>query len=226
MDTRVVFLNACNEIATQLEGFKTLEKGQKLKKISMDKDIYFEIYFQSSFRNDSSSIQILPHINIYSKILKKWQTEQRKNEYSQGLIYGNQLGYLTPYNQWKEWNLAGLSYENSITEIIESIQQYILPIFEIFSSKKIAIDFLKNNGTKFNQWTENSITPLEFLLCFSEKETAEIFLNNFVHYCTYKGNILKLYEKLKSENDIDLNYSEFHGADTIKLAYIKGLKIK
>lgn len=226
MDTRVVFLNACNEIATQLEGFKTLEKGQKLKKISMDKDIYFEIYFQSSFRNDSSSIQILPHINIYSKILKKWQIEQRKNEYSQGLIYGNQLGYLTPYNQWKEWNLAGLSYENSITEITESIQQYILPIFEIFSSKEIAIDFLKNNGTKFNQWTENSITPLEFLLCFSEKETAEIFLNNFVHYCPYKGNILKLYEKLKSENDIDLNYSEFHGADTIKLAYIKGLKIK
>jgi len=226
MDTRVVFLNACNEIATQLEGFKTLEKGQKLKKISMDKDIYFEIYFQSSFRNDSSSIQILPHINIYSKILKKWQTEQRKNEYSQGLIYGNQLGYLTPYNQWKEWNLAGLSYENSITEITESIQQYILPIFEIFSFKEIAIDFLKNNGTKFNQWTENSITPLEFLLCFSEKETAEIFLNNFVHYCPYKGNILKLYEKLKSENDIDLNYSEFHGADTIKLAYIKGLKIK
>lgn len=65
MDTRIVFLNACNEIAAQLEGFKTLEKGQRLKKISMDKDISFEIYFQSSFRNDSSSIQILPHINIF-----------------------------------------------------------------------------------------------------------------------------------------------------------------
>jgi len=226
MDTRVVFLNACNEIAVQLEGFKTLEKGQRLKKISTDKDIHFEIYFQSSFRNDSSSIQILPHINIYSKILKKWQIEQRKNEYSQGLIYGNQIGYLTPFNNWKEWNLAGLSYQNSITEITESIQKYILSIFEIFSSKETAIDFLKNNGTKFNQWTEDSISPLDFLLCFSEKETAEIFLNNFVDYCPYKSNILKLYENLKSENEIDLNYSEFHGADAIKLAYVQGLKIQ
>lgn len=165
-------------------------------------------------------------ISIYSKILKKWQIEQRKNEYSQGLIYGNQIGYLTPYNKWKEWNLAGLSYKNSIIEITESIKQYIFSIFEIFSSKENAIDFLKNNGTKFNLWTEDSISPLEFLLCFSEKETAGIFLNNFVHNCPYKGNILKLYEKLKSENDIDLNYSEFHGADIIKLAYINGLKIK
>ncbi|MFP3598107.1 DUF4304 domain-containing protein [Chryseobacterium sp. SIMBA_029] len=226
MDTRVVFLNACNEIAAQLEGFKTLEKGQRLKKISKDKDIYFEIYFQSSFRNDSSSIQILPHINIYSKILKKWQIEQRKNEYSQGLIYGNQIGYLTPFNNWKEWNLAGLSYKNSITEITESIQKYILSIFEIFSSKETAIAFLKNNGTKFNQWTEDSISPLDFLLCFSEKETAEIFLNNFIDHCPYKRNILKLYENLKSENEIDLNYSEFHGADAIKLAYVQGLKIQ
>ncbi|WP_077415370.1 DUF4304 domain-containing protein [Chryseobacterium sp. JV274] len=226
MDTRTIFLNACNEIATQLDGFKTLEKGQRLKKVSLDKDIYFEIYFQSSFRNDSSSVQTLPHIAIYSKILKKWQTEQTKNEYSQGLIFGNQIGYLTPYNNWKQWNLAGLSYEKSIIEITENIEKYILPIFKIFNSKEIAVEFLKNNGTKFNQWSENSISPLDFLLCFSEKDTAEVFLNNFVNNCPYKGNILKLYEKLKTENEIDLNYSEFLGADTIKLAYINGLKIK
>ncbi|AZA54142.1 DUF4304 domain-containing protein [Chryseobacterium sp. G0201] len=226
METRTIFLNACHEIANQLDGFKTLEKGQRLKKISIDKDIYFEIYFQSSFRNDSSFIQILPHINIYSKILKKWQIEQTKNEYSQGLIFGNQIGYFTPYNNWKEWNLAGLSYDNSITEITESIKQHILPIFEFFNSKEIAIDFLKNNGTKFNQWAEDSISPLNFLLCFSEKETAEIFFNNFISHCPYKGNIFNLYEKLKTMNEIDLNHSEFHGADTIKLAYVKGLKIK
>lgn len=226
MDTRTLFLNACNEIANNLEGFKVLEKGQKLKKSSLDKDIYFEIYFQSSFRNDSSSIQMLPHINIYSKSLKKWQIEQTKNEYSQGLIFGNQIGYLTPFNNWKEWNLAGLSYEKSINEITENAEKYILPIFEIFSSKETAIEFLKNNGTKFNQWSEYSLSPLDFLLCFSDIETAELFLNNFVKNCPYKANILKLYEKLKTENEIDLNHSEFHEADKIKLAYIKGLKIK
>lgn len=226
MDTRTVFLNACNEIANTLEGFKILEKGQRLKKSSLDKDLYFEIYFQSSFRNDSSSIQILPHINIYSKILKKWQIEQTKNEYSQGLIFGNQIGYLTPFNNWKEWNLAGLSYEKSINEITENIQHYLFPIFEIFNSKETAIDFLKKNGTKFNQWSEDSISPLDFLLCFSEKETAEIFLNNFVNSCPYKANIFKLYEKLKTQDEIDLNYSEFHGADKITLAFVNGLKIK
>lgn len=226
MDTRTIFLNACNEIANQLEGFKAFEKGQILKKSSADKDLYFEIYFQSSFRNESSSIQILPHINIYSKILKKWQVEHTKNEYSQGLIFGNQIGYITPFNNWKEWNLAGLSYEKSIAEITENIQQHVFPIFDIFNSKEKAIEFLKNNGTQFNEWGEPSLLSLDFLLCFSEQETAELFLNNFVSHCPYKSKIIKLYETLETESHIELNHSEFFGADKIKLAFVKGLKIK
>jgi hypothetical protein len=226
MDTRTIFLTACNEISNKLDGFKALEKGQRIKKTALDKDIYFEIYFQSSFRNDSSSIQMLPHINIYSKNLKKWQIEHTKNEYSQGFIFGNQIGYLTPYNNWKEWNLAGLSFEKSILEITESIEKYILPIFEIFNSKESAVAFLKKNGTKFNQWSEDSLLPLDFLLCFSEKETAEVFLNNFIDHCPYKGKILKLYEHLETEKDINLNDSEFYGADKIKLAFVNGLRIR
>lgn len=226
MEIRTLFLNACCTIAHQLDDFKILEKGQRLRKTSTDKDIYTEIYFQSSFRNDISSIQILPHISIYSKILKKWQIEQTKNKYSQGLIFGNQIGYLLPFKNWKEWNLAGLSYEKSVSDIIESINHYIIPIFDIFNSKEYAITFLKNNGTKFNQWAEDSVSPLDFLLCFSEKDTAEIFLNNFISRCPYKGNILKLYEELEAEDEIDLNYSEFHEADKIKLAYVNGLSIK
>ncbi|MDH6253043.1 hypothetical protein M2347_002770 [Chryseobacterium sp. H1D6B] len=226
MDPRTIFLTACNEIANKLDGFKVLEKGQRIKKTALDKDIYFEIYFQSSFRNDSSSIQILPHSNIYSKSLKKWQIELTKNEYSQGFIFGNQIGYLTPYSNWKEWNLAGLSFEKSVFEITESIEKHILPIFEIFNSKESAVAFLKNNGTKFNPWSKHSLLPLDFLLCFSEKETAEVFLNHFIDHCPYKGKIFKLYEQLETEKNINLNDSEFYGADKIKLAFINGLRIK
>ncbi|WP_267406340.1 MULTISPECIES: hypothetical protein [unclassified Chryseobacterium] len=47
MDSKTVFLNACQAIDNQLEGFKIYEKGQRLKKVACDKDIFFEITFQS-----------------------------------------------------------------------------------------------------------------------------------------------------------------------------------
>lgn len=225
MDSKTIFLQACNEISNNLVGFKVFEKGQRIRKVSPDKDIYFEIYFQSSSKNNPSYIQILPHIHIFSKSLKKWQIQHTKNEYAQGLIYGEQIGYLTPYKNWKEWNLAGLSFDNSIIEIVEQIEQHIIPIFELFNSKEKAIDFFRNNGTKFNAWSEHSIVPLDFLLCFSEKETSEKFLNDFIHYCSYKDKIRRLYQQLEKEMDINLNYSEFIGANKIKLAFINDLKI-
>ncbi|WP_261511358.1 hypothetical protein [Chryseobacterium paludis] len=225
MDSRTTFLQACNEIFNKLEGFKDFEKGQRIRKYSPDKDLYFEIYFQSSAKNNSSYIQILPHIHIFSKNLKKWQVEHTNSEYSQGLIFGGQLGYLTPSKKWQEWNLADCVYKKNTNEIAEQIEQYIFPIFDIFNSKDQAIEFLKKNGTKFNEWSEHSLLPLDFLLCFSEKEVAEKFFNHFIDHCPYKGKIFNLYQQLELEKNINLNYSEFIGANKIRLAFINGLKI-
>ena len=146
MDNRTIFLNACNEISNRVGSFNATEKGQRLKKSSADKDIYFEIYFQSSFRNNDSSIQMHPVIGIYSKALRKWQIEQTKSKYCQGVIFISQIGNLAPYNNWKEWNIAGNCYEKSVSEITENIKQYVLPIFDIFKSKEYGLEcFFKVN---------------------------------------------------------------------------------
>ncbi|ASK32439.1 hypothetical protein CEY12_21165 [Chryseobacterium sp. T16E-39] len=225
MNTKTIFLKTCNEISDKLETFKTFEKGQRIRKISIDKDLYCEVYFQSSSKNTSSYIQILPHIAIFSKELKKWQIEHTNNENVQGLIFGEQIGYLTPHKNWQEWNLADLSFEKSIHEITDQIKQYILPIFNLFSTKEKAIEFLKINGTKFNPYSEYSLLPLDFLLCFAEKETAQKFFNDFMNTCSYKSKIINLYQQLETKEEIDLNYSEFTGANKVKLAFINGLKI-
>jgi hypothetical protein len=225
METKEIFLNACNEICKKLDNFKSLQKGQILKKIAQDKDIFFEIYFQSSFRNDKSYITIIPHINIYSKQLKKWRAEQTQNEYSSGIIFGGQLGQLTPFNQWKEWNVAGMNYEKSVLEISDNIQKYIYSIFDFFEQKEKAIDFLTINGTRFNLWTKNVLTPLDFMIYFADKQKSETFFNNFIDTCNYKGKIISLYQNLPKETNIDLNYSEFVFANRVKLAFVNGLKI-
>jgi hypothetical protein len=63
------------------------------------------------------------------------------------------------------------------------------------------------------------------MIYFAKKEDAEFYLTNYIKECTYKDEIIKLYEELKSTNNIDLKYSEFVDADKIKLAFINGLRI-
>lgn len=226
MDSKIVFLNSCNEIATQLGDFKIYEKGRRLKKVASDKDIFFEITFQTGFNNHSSHIMINPSMAIYSKSLKKWQIENIKSEFCTGLIYANHIGYITPLQTWKKWNLAGLSLEKSISEIVKNIQKFVLPIFEIFDAKETAVEFLKNKGTKFNPYCEDSLGPLAFLLCHADHDTSELFFNHYIENSINKEKIISFFEKLKTDREIDLNHSEFVDAAHIKLAFINNLSLK
>ena len=225
MDSKTIFLEACNKIAAQLNGFEIYKKGQRLKKNSLEKDIFFEITFETSYMNASSHVMMTPNIAVYSKVLKKWQREHLKNEFCSGLIYGSHLGYITPHQTWKKWNLAGLNFGKSVNEIVKNLQKYVLPIFELFNSKEDAIEFLKKRGTNFNQYAEDSLGPIDFLLCCSNKETAEVFFNNYIKNSDSKSKIIKFYENLKTEDEIDLNHSEFYSAGHIKLAYVNKLEI-
>jgi len=223
---RTIFLDACSEIANLLndKSFKVLQKGQTLKKVPVNKDLIYEIYFQSSYRNSDCDIQVLPHINIYSKELKDWQIKQTENQHCQGLVYSNTLGYLSPCG-YRNWNVAGMSGINEINQIAELLNNYVLPIFNLFDNIQNAIDFLKVNGTQFNKYTEKSIMPIDFLIYYAEKTESEQFFNNFIASCSYKGRIISLYKELETTKNIDLNYSEFYGADKVKLAFINELKI-
>jgi len=150
---REIFLKACGEIAEYFAKyeFKAAKKGQTLKKMSRDKDISFVIDFQSSYRNYESHISIRPHICITSEQLKQWEISQGFNR--GGEIFGmTNLGYITAFQNYKEWNLAGLSYENYVKVIIELLKNYALPLFEIFETKESAVAFLSNAELQFNKW--------------------------------------------------------------------------
>lgn len=224
--TRTIFLDACSEISNLLKDktFKVLQNGQKLKKVSVNKDLIYEIYFQSSYRNSDLDIRVLPHINIYSKKLQDWQIKQTGNQHSQGTVYSNTLGYISPCG-YRNWNVAGMSGIVEINQIAELINNYALPIFNLFDNIQNAIAFLKVNGTRFNNYSEKSIMPLDFLIYYAKKIESEQFFNDFINSCSYKGRLISLYKELETRKNIDLNYSEFHGANKVKLAFINGLKI-
>ncbi|WP_295812016.1 hypothetical protein [uncultured Apibacter sp.] len=226
-EVRNIFIESCNKIADLIQDkhFKAIQKGQILKKKSKNKDIVYEIVFQSSFRNTNFHISILPHINVYSKKLKEWIIEQTNNSYSSGIVVSEYLGNITPYKTSKSWNLAGLSREKYIEEIAELLNKYALPIFDLFEETTSAIDFLAENGQQFNKYVDDSLLPLGFMIRFAPKEKAEKFFNHFISHCKFKGRIIELYKSLEHSENIDLNYSEFSYASDIKLAYINKLKI-
>ena len=230
MKPNEIFSLGCNEIfkAFNEYNFKPFKKGHLLKKISLDNDMSYEICFQTSQRNYSANVAIRPKLYIFSIELKKWLIGQTKNENIEGLIYCNSIGYISPYNSLKEWNLAGATFDKNISEIIRDIKLYIIPIFEIFKDKNTAIDFLSKNGTQFNKWTVRSLEPLAFMIHFGGKEMAEMFLKDFIENCNYGNRIKHLYnelDKMKNNDKIDLNFNEFVDANKIKLAFINGVRI-
>ena len=127
MTSREIFLNGCAEIAANFTDFKPTQKGQRLTKTGGDKDISFEIYFSSSMRNYAGSVCILTLIAIYCKRLNKLMHEELS--YSTDLVFVSYLSYLTPRRQFRDWQLAGASFEPSVREISAAIKDCALPIF-------------------------------------------------------------------------------------------------
>jgi hypothetical protein len=69
-----------------------------------DPDIYLEIFFQTKYWE--RSVQIIPHITIYSKKLKSWQKEHIGAYGGSGVILSMQIGYLGPSENWKDWEVT------------------------------------------------------------------------------------------------------------------------
>lgn len=220
MKPRDIFIKACNEIAAPFIqiGFKPSKGGQCLKKVSKDKDLTFEISFHSSVYNSSCSVAIYPLISITSKILKKWQQDHGNSD----LVYQNHIGYISPINAHKSWNLAGFSYEVSVKNITELLDKYALPIFELFDDSVAAVNFITQHGCCFNQYTEDSILALPYILVYGNKEQAENYFNHYLHSCKCRNKFIKAYSALENQEEIDC------GIDTrfVKLAYNQGLKIR
>ena len=224
MTPREIFLNGCNEIAANFAYFKPAQKGQKLTKLASNKEILFEIYFGSSMRNYSGSVSILPQIAIYCKHLKKLMQEELS--YSTDLVFVSYLGYLTPRRQFRDWQLAGASFEPSVREISVAIKDYALGVFELFADKQKAVEFMRRYGAKFNKnLSAFDLRPIYFVYYFGGKGAAEAFFNVCLSDCTYKGRFYKLYEELVNGAETDFSRSSFMGDTEAKFAFLKGLRI-
>ena len=223
MIPREIFLNGCNEIAANFTYFKPTQKGQKLTKIASDKEILFEIYFGSSMRNYSGSVSILPQIAIYCKRLKKLMQEELS--YSTDLVFVSHLGYLTPRKQFRDWQLAGASFEPSVREISAAIKDYALPIFELFEDKQKAAEFMMQRGTKFNpNLKDTDLYPIFFMFYFGDRDAAEAFCNVFLNDCSFRGRFYKLYDKFAGTSQ-GFDAKSFESDAAVKFAFLKGLKI-
>ena len=106
---------------------------------------------------------------------------------------------------------------------MEQLILYIFPIFDLFEQTTQAIDFLVNNGTKYHSFIKKeSLMPFHFIFDYGGKEKAEIFLNNFIKSCPYKGKFYHSYKVLKSlpKENIDMKISGFIGEDILKFAVL------
>ena len=223
MTPREIFLNGCNEIAANFANFKPAQKGQKLSKKSADKDVSFEIYFQSSMHNHEGSVEILPHIAIYCKSLKKLMQEELP--YATDLVFAKQLGYLTPHKQFRDWQLAGAGFEPSVCEISAAIKDYALPIFELFEDKQKAAEFMMRHGTKFNpNLKDTDLYPIFFMFYFGGRDATEAFFNVFLNDCSFRGRFYKLYDKFATSAQ-GFDAKSFESDAAVKFAFLKGLKI-
>lgn len=224
MKPRDIFIKACNEIAVPFleRGFKSSKNGQCLKRISKDKDLTFEIWFRSSVYNTSCSVTIYPLITITSKSLKKWVQEERLNINNDDLVYHNHIGYLSPINEYKSWNLSGLSYTISVKTIIDLLEKYACPIFDLFENRQTAIDFITQHGCCFNQYTKDSLHALPYMLRYGEKEQAENYLNHYIHSNKCRNRFLKAYSQLEKNEVIDCGLDKCF----VILAFNQKLKIK
>lgn len=214
MEPRKLCEEAWQEIASHFPDFKVLSKGQKLKRVAKDKDIFFEISFQANRHNHKYSVEFIPHIGIYSKSIKKAGINN-------GFIYGGDLGSLSSGKPHEWWQIAGASYKYTVEEVSELIKIHVIPIFDYFEDTQANIDRILSGSC-----TPDSL--LYYMYCFGGKNKAQQYFNKIFKENKLKNKYIGFYESLKripTEN-ISLNYSEFSGAIMIKFAYLNGIEIE
>lgn len=228
MPPRVIFLQACNEVAAQLDGFRVLQKGQTLKKHSPDKSIECQIHFQANRRNFACDITTQVHFSLHSKALQKWQAAHGSPHVSGCLLQG-ELSAFTPRQAHRDfgWQLAGASLPHSVRQIVSELQQYALPIFELFCQPDAALNFLQQHGTRFNGSLKNdNLHLLDYILCFGSPAQAAPFLQKYAaDNPKLAKRLIALYQVLENPTLPSLQDGSFAGADELKFAFEQGVRI-
>jgi hypothetical protein len=130
--SRGIFLATCQKIFVHFEplGFRATEKCQRLKKKSKDKDLTFEIYFQSSSLNTKEHVTFIPHVHIFSKKLREETMKITKNPHENGYVEGGNIGNISDEKVWKEWDVNEKNQDKVVREVIQRLEEYALPLFQ------------------------------------------------------------------------------------------------
>lgn len=136
--SRDIFFSTCQKIAVYFEshGFRAIEKCQRLKKTSIDKDLTFEIYFQSSVMNKKECVAFIPQVHIFSKKVKEQTREKTKNPHEKGYIGGGNIGNISNLKKWTEWTITPKNQDRVVKEVIKMLEKFALPLFARFESNK------------------------------------------------------------------------------------------
>lgn len=210
---REICEKAWQDIASHFPDFKVTGKGQKLKRISKNKDLTFEICFQANRNNYACSVEFVPHIFIYSKDMKK-------ANYHNGFVYGGGLGSLLNRKAWHWWQLAGASYQYTVDEVSKLLEEHIIPIFDDFEDTE-------SNIEKFIDGDIIDHNLLYYIYHFGGKDKAQQYFNKIIEKDKLRSKYIGFYNHLKDlpKESILLDEGEFYGADMIKFAFINGLVI-
>ncbi|MFR2883763.1 DUF4304 domain-containing protein [Veillonella nakazawae] len=214
MKPRELCEKAWQEIASKFPDFKVVSKGQKLKKLSQNKDLTFEIYFQANRNNYACSVEFVPHVFIYSKDMKK-------ANYHNGFVYGGELGSLLNRKAWHWWQLAGASYQYTVDEVSKLCEEYIIPLFAGFEDTE-------RNIEKLIEGDINDYNLPYYIYHYGGKDKAQQYFNKIIKNSELRSMYIDFYNQLKDmpKENISLDKSEFYGSAMIKFAYLHGIEIE
>lgn len=228
MNTREIFEIGCKKIYDHLVnfGFKSVKKGQLLKKMSSDGEFNYEIYFQSSLRNWSGNISIWPHVSVSSNSLKKWQMEKYNSDEESGLVFSTRLENLTPLkNKNTDWNIAQNNQDNIIPKLCELIEKYVIPVFERFENVDDLLDDISTNSLALNAHfdTRHQNLPIDFLIYYGNIDIAQKSFDNYLKKQKLRNNAKRVYEEMEKTGN---NSNQFVTDFTMRRAYLNNLIIK
>ncbi|MHA7060013.1 DUF4304 domain-containing protein [Aquimarina sp. M1] len=215
-------VDACKELESSLSkyGFTTLSKGLRFKR-RMNSDITQEILFQIT-----SNLDIIANINVRSKQVNQWN--KKKYNRNSDLIFGCQLGYLTPLQDYKTWCImkSNTTKKQFQDEVLFQIEEYIIPLFDKFNNTDALIDELTVNHGDWSIYRKNEgeRLPIKFVLVYGTKLKAQELLDSYLNkYRYYISNIKE--SRLTEMKNFEYTVSEFYGAIQFKIALNNSLNI-
>jgi len=116
---------------------------------------------------------------------------------------------------------------HSVRGIVADLQQYALPLCDLFTDKTAAVAYLRQHGSALNPWLDNKNLHtglFYYAFCCGGSEAAHDFLSHHIRACGYRRRYADLYAALASgQTDASIN-SDFIGADELRFAYAQGIR--